>query len=219
VSGEHHSEPDFVGLRKSRLESLSDGIFAVAMTLLVFILILPHIVAPVPSDSLLWTDLWAVFYPGILVYALVFLLVGMFWLGQHAQFHYIVRTDRFFTWITILFLMVVVLLPLSATLLAVYPIRTPALVFFGVNVFIAGLLLIASWRYAVRYHFIEPHVDEHVLELLRRRALIGPVLSGIAVLLAFIVPVVSLTILIAIPVLYLIPSHLDEHYRFGDHAR
>ncbi len=99
-----------------RLAALSDGIFAVAMTLLVLDL---H----VPARELVRNDgdlrhALAAMSPQLLVYLMSFVTLGIFWVGQQTQLNHLERSDRDHTWVHLVFLFAVTLLPFSTRLLA-----------------------------------------------------------------------------------------------------
>jgi uncharacterized membrane protein len=109
------------GLSKTRIEALTDGIFAIAMTLMVFDIKLP--VGPQTTPWSLRSELIGL-WPRFLAYAISFIMLGVYWVGHHNQYHYIRRTDRGFLWINIFFLMGVSLIPFSTGLLGQYPRNT-----------------------------------------------------------------------------------------------
>ncbi len=102
-------------LTKGRLEALSDGIFAFAMTLLVIGLSVPDKATLVPSNAYAIQVLINL-YSGFVHYALAFLILGAFWLSQHMQFHSVRTPDKIFTWINLVTLMFVALPPLFSVL-------------------------------------------------------------------------------------------------------
>src|SRR5712692_354122 len=103
------------GQSVERLAALSDGIFAVAMTLLVLDLRAPAAEA-VHSEHDLWRALAAP-SPRLVMYMMSFMTLGIFWVGQQTQLHHLARSDRSLTWIHILFLFTVSITPFSTTLL------------------------------------------------------------------------------------------------------
>lgn len=107
------------GQSVERLAALSDGIFAVAMTLLVLDLRLPAGRA-IRNEHDLWRAL-VVLSPRLLIYMLTFTTLGIFWVGQQTQLNYLARSDRSLSWIHIAFLFCVSVTPFSTTLLAEYP--------------------------------------------------------------------------------------------------
>ncbi len=87
------------GLGKTRVEALTDGVFAIAMTLLVFGITIPAVAqdAPAAAFQQKLLELW----PKFLTYGISFIVLGIYWVGHHNQFHYIRRTDRMLLWINI----------------------------------------------------------------------------------------------------------------------
>ncbi len=99
-----------------RLAALSDGVFAVAMTLLVLDLRVPA-AAAVHSDVALWRAL-AALAPRFLVYLMSFATLGIFWIGQQTQLNHLARGSRELAWLHIGFLFAVTLVPFSTGLIA-----------------------------------------------------------------------------------------------------
>src|SRR6201995_3571384 len=145
------------GQSLERLAALSDGIFAVAMTLLVLDLHVPASEA-IHSQGQLWHTL-AHATPELISYLLSFMTLGIFWNGQQAQLNAFERSDRHLTWIHLAFLFLVTLMPFSTRLLADYfTFRSVLIVYWG-NILLLGAALFASWRYAVRAGRLQPKID------------------------------------------------------------
>src|SRR5690349_14591847 len=102
------------GQSLERLAALSDGIFAVAMTLLVLDLGVPE---GISSDDALWGALVKL-APRLAPYFMSFLTLGIFWLGQQTQLNFFARGNRNLAWIHLIFLLFVTLMPFSTRLLA-----------------------------------------------------------------------------------------------------
>jgi uncharacterized membrane protein len=136
------------GQSLERLAALSDGIFAVAMTLLVLDLHVPASEV-IHSQGELWHTLAEV-APQLISYILSFLTLGIFWNGQQAQLNSFSRSDRHLSWIHIAFLFAVSLMPFSTRLLAGFiSYRSVLLAYWG-NILLLGVVLFGSWRYARR---------------------------------------------------------------------
>ena len=133
-------------LTTRRIEALVDGVFAIAMTILILNLKPPRTVSPLTSSQLVKMLLadsakgWN--------YALSFLLLAVFWKVHHKHYHVIKRTDERLIWINIFMLMVVVLLPFSTSVYGEYPTLTAAAVFLELNLFFIGLFILIQWAYA-----------------------------------------------------------------------
>ncbi len=109
----------------TRIEALSDGVFAIAMTLMIFYIKVPQ----VPSERVTaeltrrLLDLW----PQFLVYVISFVMLGVYWVGHHNQYRHIRRTNRILLWINNALLLSVTLIPFSTSLVGVTPpIRSPS---------------------------------------------------------------------------------------------
>src|SRR5580658_7314443 len=120
------------GQSVERLAALSDGIFAVAMTLLVLDLRVPAAEA-IHSEHDLWHAL-VVLSPRLVMYMMSFLTLGIFWIGQQTQLNHLARSDRSLSWIHLAFLFLVSMTPFSTALLAEFVRYRPALLVYWLNI-------------------------------------------------------------------------------------
>ena len=111
-----------------RLEALTDGVFAIVMTLMVFSISLPRDkeITALREELL---NLW----PSFVAYAISFGMAGIYWSANHNMFRFIKRSSHELHWLTILFLAWVSLLPFSTGLVARFHDDVTALVFYGIN--------------------------------------------------------------------------------------
>ena len=109
---------EIAGQSVERLAALSDGLFAIAMTLLIIELHAPA-AAAIHSEGDLWRALGGL-APQLLMYLVGFLTLGIFWVGQQTQLNHLRRSDRSLTWIHLSFLFVVTVTPFSTARLAEY---------------------------------------------------------------------------------------------------
>lgn len=158
------------GQSLERLAALSDGIFAVAMTLLVLDIHAP-LAHTIHSENDLWMALRAL-TPRLLVYLMSFMTLGIFWIGQQTQFNQLSQSDRHLTWIHIAFLALVSIMPFSTSLLAEFIEFRLALLLYWANIVFLGLILYASWRYAAHAALVEDASTE-VRCAIERRILIA----------------------------------------------
>ncbi len=157
-----------------RIAALSDGVFAIAMTLIVLEIQVPSLGSGV-SDAALWNALVAI-APRFVTYLLSFLTLGIFWSGQQTQLNYFARADRNLAWIHLGFLAMVALMPFSTSLLADYITTRLALVIYWLNLALLGVFVYASWSYATRAGLVREGTDESVSAAIRRRILVYQVL-------------------------------------------
>jgi uncharacterized membrane protein len=159
------------GRSVERLAALSDGIFAVAMTLLVLDLHLPT-AAQVHGEGALMAAL-AALGPQWVAYGMSFLTLGIFWAGQQTQLNHMGEGTRDLTWIHLGFLFAVTLLPLSTRLLAEFITYRSALLIYWLNILAMGVMLYWSWSYAERAGLIKADTPDEVRKSICKRIVIA----------------------------------------------
>jgi len=160
-----------------RLAALSDGVFAFAMTVLFLDIRVPQL-GPMASEQDLWHAVVAL-GPRFLTYLMSFLTLGIFWVGQQTQLNHLVRSDRDLTWIHILFLATIGIVPFSTALLAEYITYRTALLIYWFNILLLGSEFIVSWRYAVRRLLVKDDAPKGLNRAIYGRALMGQLLYAI----------------------------------------
>lgn len=203
------NEKDKLRLNSSRLEALGDGIFGVAMTILVIELELPAI-----KDNSLQEFLNAIHKAGqgFLCYIISFIVLGIMWFGHRMMFEYIGKTNRYFIYRGVLFYMMVCLVPFSTKFLATSTIEWYSILTYGVNLSLCNLTLFAQWNYGInRQSLLEREVPNEVRKEARMLFLLSPVVYSIAIVLSFWWPYVSVGIFIITPLLYLLPNKIDKY--------
>ena len=169
------------GRSVERLAALSDGIFAVAMTLLVLDLHAPVAEAIHSERDLLHAI--AALSPRLLMYVMSFLTLGIFWVGQQTQLNHLERSDRNLSWIHLAFLLAVTLTPFSTILLAEFKTYRTALLLYWANILALGAVLYASWGYATRKGLVKGDISPEVTAAICRRILVGQSLYAFGALL------------------------------------
>jgi uncharacterized membrane protein len=171
-------------LTKGRLEALSDGIFAFAMTLLVIGLNLPDKATLVQSNVFAMHFIQSL-YSDFFHYVLAFLILGAFWLSQHQQFHSIRVPDKIFIWINLVTLMFVALLPFSTSFSGDFPGASLGAIVFEVNLFAIGMGMTCQWWYATTgCRLAESTLKPAYVKGVLMGNLVVPVVSVICILVA-----------------------------------
>jgi uncharacterized membrane protein len=160
-----------VGQNLERLAALSDGVFAVAMTLLVLDLRTPAAEA-IHSEHDLVVALSGLL-PRLATYFMSFLTLGIFWLGQQVQLDRLARSDRDLAWMHLAFLCAVTLVPFSTALLAEHIVSRVALVVYWGNIVVLGALLYWTWGRAVNARLLSEDTQPEVVAAICRRILIA----------------------------------------------
>ncbi|HKI26636.1 MAG TPA: TMEM175 family protein [Candidatus Sulfotelmatobacter sp.] len=185
-----------------RLAALSDGIFAVAMTLLVLDLRVPA-AAAIHSERDLWGALVAL-APRLLIFLMSVMTLGIFWVGQQTQLNHFARSDRNLAWIHISFLCAVCLVPFSTSLLAEFIHYRTALLAYWLNILLLGLTLYWSWSYATRARLLANDVPEEIHPAVVRRIVIAQSLYAAGAALCFLNPYYSIAAIVLVQVNYAI---------------
>jgi uncharacterized membrane protein len=162
------------GQSVERLAALSDGLFAVAMTLLVLDLKVPASQA-IHTDQALLAAL-AELAPRLVIYLMSFLTLGIFWVGQQTQLSHFARSDRHLTWIHLAFLFTISLTPFSTALMAEFITLRLALLLYWLNILAFGALLLASWRYAKHAGLIQADASALIDVSVERRIFVAQAL-------------------------------------------
>lgn len=133
-------------LSKHRIEALTDGIYAIALTLAVLTIDVGEL-PPVGVDGH-FIDSLSVTFPQIMHYAIAFFVLISFWMAHHRQVSYIRNVDKTYIWFNVLTLFFVALVPFTTDLVGSYSEYTVAVIFYAGNLFIIGILTTLAWIYA-----------------------------------------------------------------------
>ena len=172
------------GQSVERLAALSDGLFAIAMTLLVLDLRVPAS-RGIHTELGLWVALGKLL-PAFIPYFMSFVTLGIFWVGQQTQLNRFARSDRNLTWIHLGFLLAVSLMPFSTALLAEFITYRTALVVYWLNVLLLGVVLYGSWRYASRAGLVKDDTTVDMSSAVERRIVIAQALYALGALLCVV---------------------------------
>lgn len=212
TTSNHSKNHEGFGLGKQRIEALSDGIFAIAMTLLVLDIKIPKISEMLIKPGFLAETLLHL-WPKFLTFVMSFVILGLFWIAHHGYSHFLKRTDRCFLWINLLYLMVVVCVPFSTDLLGSYPRHRIAAMIYGGNIMALGFTLYWQWAYATNHHrLVGNHLEPELVRKGKQRIFLGISINLCAVLLAWVNPTISLVLYVLFPIVYLLPSNIDHHW-------
>jgi len=199
------------GQNVERLAALSDGIFAVAMTLLVLDLRVPA-AEVIHSEHDLWQSLRAL-APRLLMYMMTFLTLGIFWVGQQTQLNHLKRSDRSLSWIHIVFLFAVTLTPFSTMLLAEFIAYRLALLAYWLNILLLGATLYFSWKCATGAALVKEDIPAEVSGAICRRIVIGQVLYAFGALLCFVSTYWSIAFIVLVQLNYAIAPRWPRRLR------
>jgi uncharacterized membrane protein len=194
-----------------RINAFSDGVFAIAITLLVLELKVPEIPPESAAGGLVRALLES--WPKLLTHVLSFIVLGIYWVGHHNMFLHIKRHDRVLLWLNIMFLMFVAIMPFPTALLSRYSEQQAAVIVYCSVLILTGLSLDTIWWYASKDHrLIDRNVDPVLIAFVHRRVLMAPAAYAIAIALSFINSEISKIIIVIVGLAYIFPNPLDVHH-------
>ncbi len=200
-------------VRTHRLEGLSDGVFAIAITLLVLDL-------AVPGSR---EELFHAFFrewPAYLAYVVSFSSIGAIWLGHSVITEYLERADSTLQRLNLLLLLFVSFLPFPTRLVAQYlgarHNERVATTIYGITLLVAAFLLWVMWRYAVREGLVRPDADDVEISELTVRLTPGLGLYGVLIVLGLFLPEAAVVGYLVVALYFIIPLHRRPS-RIGRH--
>jgi uncharacterized membrane protein len=198
---------DLSGTSPDRLSGISDGIFSVGMTLLVLGLVVSPLRGSATTDGQLW-DMVRGLGPRALIYAMSFMTLGIFWLGQGTQLGQLARSNRNYAWIHLVFLFAVTMVPFSTLLLGSFYSLRLALIEYWLNIVLLGAALLVGLEYGLRAHLFKEDTPDLAV-LMRGRILIAQALYAGSTLLCVIFPTwVSIALIILIQINYVLSPRI-----------
>jgi uncharacterized membrane protein len=195
------------GLTTNRIESLSDGVFAIVLTLMVFQIRVPDV-----SPEQLWPRLMKQ-APEFYSYAISFILVGIYWVAHHNMYHLVKRSTRPLLWMNLLFLMFVGFVPYSVALVGRYADIQRVMIIYGVHLMIISGLLFLQWWYVTRHkELLVTTLNPQFVRSVDVKILQAPVVCVLAILTSFISVRGSYLLYLLTIVMYLLPTKMDKFW-------
>jgi uncharacterized membrane protein len=197
-----------------RIEAFSDGVFAIAITLLIIEIGVPHLEGEPPGTTL--PEALLRLWPSFLAYVISFLQIGVIWANHHNRFRFIERSDHGLLFVNILFLMCVAFIPFPTALLAEYldgtaAERETAGVIYAGTLAVTAVFFTLLWLYvAVNRRLVNRNLDPYLLRTMTRRYLLGMVAYLLVFLLAFVNVAASLALIVALALLFVLPEPIDR---------
>ena len=170
-----------------RILALSDGVFAIAITLLILEIAVPATTSAAGLPRAL-LGLW----PRYLAYVLSFLVIARFWMTHRLAFRLIARDDAVLVWLNLLLLMFVAFLPFPTAVVGAHAGSPAAAVLYATSAGLASTASAAYWWYASgRGRLLRPDVGRAQIRAMRARGLSGPVLFALTLPIAVFAPYIA----------------------------
>lgn len=190
----------------ARLETFADGVFAIAITLLVL-----EIHIPATGEDLI--DGLLAQWPSFAAYVTSFLGIGVMWVSHHQMFASIQRTTPSFLFLNVLFLLPVAFIPYPTAVVAQHILepdsRTVAVLLYGAVSTVVAVMFNVLWAYAIRGNLIVGgRAGEAVARTVARGFRLGPFVYLAATLIALVNPIVSMAMFAGLAVYWMLPGRI-----------
>jgi uncharacterized membrane protein len=203
------SESNARGMGKNRIEALTDGIFAVAMTLLVLD-IKPPLHLRFETNGALVVHLSGLEH-SLVMYAISFVVLAMYWTGHHLHFHFVRHVDRHLLWINLLFLLLAVVVPFSTNLVGDHSHLQLPVVLYAVNLLALTALMFLQLRHlAASPDLTAPHLTGEALTQLRRQLVLLGIVPAASIAASFYSPRLGMYLYALLAVPALVPGRIDR---------
>jgi uncharacterized membrane protein len=185
-------------LSTHRIEALCDGVYAIAMTLLILSF---DIITPTERNIGLdinqrLIDQW----PDLLHYVESFVILAFFWVRHHQQFHFIKRSDYKILWWNIAALMFLCLIPFSTSIVSDFGHLKTVSIVFESNIFVVGLLYYMQWAYATKNHrLVDKDLGNDVIKAFKAVNLVVPAVSLVTIAVSLFLPRLGTSLYILLP--------------------
>ena len=190
----------------NRLHALTDGVFAIAMTLLVLELHVPD----ASSSSELMSGLRAI-VPSLFSFALGFAVCGTYWVGSAINLSHLSRVNRAALFLNVLQLFFISLLPFTTAILGRYPDEAAAVILYAVHLELLGLTQYAHWIYVLRHpELVQAPIDSRTARATTIRILAGPAAWVAAAGIALFSPRLAYAVFFAVLIGYVYAAVRDR---------
>jgi uncharacterized membrane protein len=195
----------------TRIETLVDGVLAIAVTLLVLELSIDeHVLEAISHGNLIAIS------GELMGYIFGFLVIGIYWVVHHFMFHFIKRSDGVIVWLTILFLIFAALVPLATKVNNAYEYQSQfGTLFYTLTTVISILLLLVMWIYATRgYRLVDKNLDKKTIKFVTNTIIIGTAIYLISIVGSYIISEIGYLAYVSL-VYMIIATAYGDHIPFS----
>jgi len=189
-------------MNKNRLENFSDGVFAIAVTLLILNVRIPN--TKDGADNKQLNHALYNMYPHLLTFAFSFLVIGVFWVAHHRIFSFVRILDSTLLWLNILYLLFVAVIPLTAAIISENPFLPTAILFYTLTLLTIALMHFILLEYILRNKTLKHEaLTRDIYKSAQRTAIVGPICYIIAAGASFINVYISFCFILGAMIFYI----------------
>jgi uncharacterized membrane protein len=199
----------------SRMETFSDGVMAIIITIMVLAIQLPDFKGDNTKYELSKYLVDSV--PYFVSYAFSFMMIGIFWTNHHHLFHLLRRTDELLIWLNLIFLFFISLIPLVTTIVSANPFLADSVAFYGAIMLMTTLFMALMRTYTLKKHLAHEakvrstgHPVETLMKKAKRKNFLGAASYLLSVPAAFVNVYISYALFLVPPILFFIPDGVED---------
>lgn len=202
----------FQSMTKGRLEAFSDGVFAVAITLL--------ILDARPDDGTTGSQILSHQWHHILIYVLSFVLVGVYWVTHHNMMHFVTGINRTLLWLNLMLLMFIVFIPFAAGQLSASRADPSSIRIYASTFILLNLSGTSLMAYACKNHrLVSPALPASFIRFMLGLYTAPVLVYSLAVALASSCPLASMILMALVPAFFVLPNPwIERHMRHAMEA-
>ncbi|HXB12568.1 MAG TPA: TMEM175 family protein [Bacteroidia bacterium] len=191
----------------NRLESFSDGVIAIVITLMIFQIKIPS-VAENATSAEVWNS-WLTILPSIIAYILSFLMLGVLWVNHHQFFHQLKSIDRKLLWYNLHLLFWMCIIPIPTAFLGLHFQKPEATALYGFTMFMTALAFAMMREYVHKSeHLLIDNLSNELRKKLRRKLLMTVGLYFVSIFAGYISVYISAGIFILVIIMYFMPQNI-----------
>lgn len=202
-------------IRTTRLETFSDGVIAIVITIMILELKLPDLTKDNSTEQTI--DHLKHLLPYFITYAFSFMMIGIFWTNHHHMFHLLEHTDEHLVWQNFLFLFLLSLIPFATAMVGANPYIAISPALYGFVMLLTSLSFVLIRNYTIRNELIHKDRDKELTRKIfkisfkgRTKAIIGSIVYFVSIPLAYINVYFSYVCFIIPPIIFFIPEGIDN---------
>ena len=171
-------------IRVEHILAFADAIFAFSITFMAITIHIPEFTRNLTEAQVIDKLLESI--PEFEIYAISFFVIGMYWISYHQMFNHVVGSRSTVTWLTLVFLFFITLIPLATNMQVGFGQYQIVFILFALILTIAGSLLTIMWLYATKNKLIDENLAHNEIRYILLESIVSPVVFLISILVSFI---------------------------------
>lgn len=171
-------------IRLEHVTSFADAIFAFSITFMAITINIPNLAQNLTQAQVI--DKLSASLPEFEIYVISFFMIGIYWIAYHQIFNHIVGSHQITTWLTLVFLFFITLIPLATNMQIGYGSYQIVFVLYALVLTIAGALSTIIWLHATKNKLINQNMTQIEIHCVLLESTLSPAVFLLSILVSFI---------------------------------